>query len=188
MLEHGCESTHNAYFRETLQQHGFDPEDYGWASIQLDGGIQRVTEKIARWFEHQFQQRPAPTRTTAGLSAVKLAVVLRDEPSADALTALANAVRMIVTAGGTVVIGEHTPSLLKALGISLQQPTPFSMRNASSVQGYTSWRCPPVTGEKSDRVGREWGRSHACAHQSTHAPRSSHDPCFTSQRATPRRG
>jgi len=123
LLEHGCESTHNAYFRETLQQHGFDPEDYGWASIQLDGGIQRVTEKIARWFEHQFQQRPAPTRTTAGLSAVKLAVVLRDEPSADALTALANAVRMIVTAGGTVVIGEHTPSLLKALGISLQQPT-----------------------------------------------------------------
>lgn len=123
LLEHGCESTHNAYFRETLQQQGFDAEDYGWASIQLDGGIQRVTEKMARWFENQFQATPPPTRTIGGLSAVKLGVILRDEPSAEALTALANVVRMIVTAGGCVVMSEHTRPLLEALNILLEKPT-----------------------------------------------------------------
>src|SRR5689334_7623933 len=38
LLEHGCEKTHNDYFRSVLRQQGIDAQRFGWASIQLDGG------------------------------------------------------------------------------------------------------------------------------------------------------
>ena len=39
LLEHGCEQTHNDAVRNFLEECGVDPARYGWASVQLDGGI-----------------------------------------------------------------------------------------------------------------------------------------------------
>jgi altronate dehydratase len=51
MLEHGCEKTHNDFFRLELDHHGPDGETFPilWASVQLDGGIRSVTEKVVQW-------------------------------------------------------------------------------------------------------------------------------------------
>ncbi len=40
-LEHGCEKVPNDMVRRTLEASGVDPKRYGWASVQLDGGIDR---------------------------------------------------------------------------------------------------------------------------------------------------
>ena len=50
LLEHGCEKTHNDHVRHEIQQLGISPERYGWASVQLDGGIDAVIEKVQDWF------------------------------------------------------------------------------------------------------------------------------------------
>src|SRR5205085_1728853 len=46
LLEHGCEKTHNDYLRHELEGRGVDPARFGWASIQLDGGIETVARKV----------------------------------------------------------------------------------------------------------------------------------------------
>src|SRR5690606_2718269 len=50
LLEHGCEKTHNDYMRHQLRQAGIDPASLGWASVQLDGGIDKVLARIEAWF------------------------------------------------------------------------------------------------------------------------------------------
>lgn len=50
LLEHGCEKTHNDYFRNYLEREGVDTTRFGWASIQQDGGIERAIDKIENWF------------------------------------------------------------------------------------------------------------------------------------------
>ncbi len=55
LLEHGCEKTHNGYMRLQLERLGIDPDTYGWASVQLDGGMRRVLDKIELWFRQQLE-------------------------------------------------------------------------------------------------------------------------------------
>ena len=49
-LEHGCEKAHNDYIHSLLQEAGLSREDFGWASVQLDGGIASVLDKIEGYF------------------------------------------------------------------------------------------------------------------------------------------
>ena len=49
LLEHGCEKTHNDAFRIYLDECGMDVDSFGWASIQMDGGIKNVTSKLHGW-------------------------------------------------------------------------------------------------------------------------------------------
>ena len=39
LLEHGCEKIHNDAMRIQLREHGVDLDRFGWASVQMDGGI-----------------------------------------------------------------------------------------------------------------------------------------------------
>ena len=64
LLEHGCEKTHNDHVLHALETHGIDSARYGWASIQLDGGIEAVTRKVERWFEGALKEMPAPAAPT----------------------------------------------------------------------------------------------------------------------------
>ena len=50
VLEHGCEKTHNDAMRNHIAEHAIDAEQFGWASIQLDGGLEKVTEKVRMFF------------------------------------------------------------------------------------------------------------------------------------------
>ena len=42
LLEHGCEMTQNHFFKNELSKRGIEVSDFGWASIQKDGGIAKV--------------------------------------------------------------------------------------------------------------------------------------------------
>lgn len=136
LLEHGCESTHNDFFRQAMIARGYDPADFGWASIQLDGGIQTVIHKMVDWFSEQIEDDPVPRKTEAGLEAVRLALITRDTPPEASATAFADLTRMIVAAGGTVVINEQDP-LLKtvfAQQIALPSGTHPSLSYAQTIK------------------------------------------------------
>ena len=60
LLEHGCEKTHNDHVRHEIQKLGISPERYGWASVQLDGGIDAVIEKVQDWFLETLADKPTP--------------------------------------------------------------------------------------------------------------------------------
>ena len=60
LLEHGCEKTHNDYMRNGLEEWGLDPAVFGWASVQLDGGIVKAMDKVEAWFHQALAETEAP--------------------------------------------------------------------------------------------------------------------------------
>ena len=46
LLEHGCEQTHNDAVRRHLAERGLRADRFGWASVQMDGGIASVRAKV----------------------------------------------------------------------------------------------------------------------------------------------
>lgn len=113
LLEHGCESTHNAFFREAMMQRGYMPEEYGWASIQLEGGIQNVLRHMRDWFGEQIANDPPQSQSHAGLGAARLALVTHGAVDETTATVFAILTKMIVKAGGMVVVNEQD-ALLKS--------------------------------------------------------------------------
>jgi altronate dehydratase len=111
LLEHGCEMTHNGYFREQMIAQSLDPDGYGWASVQLDGGIHRVIENMTRWFTNQLAQDAPPVQVEVGLEAVRLALVTRQPVSDTAALLFARLTRWIGGNGGAVVLAENDPLL-----------------------------------------------------------------------------
>ena len=56
LLEHGCEKTHNDAFRAVLRELRLPETEYAFRSVQMDGGIERVTEKSLQWFREKASE------------------------------------------------------------------------------------------------------------------------------------
>ena len=106
LLEHGCEKTHNDYLRHALRQRGIDPARFGWASIQLDGGIDAVEEKVADWFAAARENASTQEQVQAGLGALRIGLAAVGDVPADAARAYSSLARLVVAMGGTVVMPE----------------------------------------------------------------------------------
>lgn len=106
LLEHGCEITHNSYFRQLMAERGLDSADYGWASIQLDGGIDSVMHKMLRWFQERIDGDSLPAPRPAGMEALRLGLLSIGAVSDSAARGLAYLCKMIVRGGGTVVVSD----------------------------------------------------------------------------------
>ena len=102
-LEHGCEKAHNDYIHSLLRDGGLAEEDFGWASVQLDGGIVNVLDKIDGYFGGRQAAPRQPNRSSDSLS---LALLSDDTLPDDAAESLARLTQWVVAAGGSVV----TPS------------------------------------------------------------------------------
>jgi altronate dehydratase len=112
-LEHGCEKTHNDYMREQLEQRGGDAARYGWASVQLDGGIEAVVERIKAWFEHSLAAAQPARTESAGLEALRVGLLSAGPLPPAAAEAFARLTRSVVGAGGSVVVAQ-SGSLLES--------------------------------------------------------------------------
>ncbi|HRW07644.1 MAG TPA: UxaA family hydrolase [Caldilineaceae bacterium] len=111
LLEHGCEKTHNDFMRHQIEALGGDMDKLGFASIQLDGGIEKVTEKVEAWFADQIAADGTAESVTVGLGALRLGLHT-DGPVTDSVaTQLADLTKMVVSAGGTVVVPENAELL-----------------------------------------------------------------------------
>jgi len=107
LLEHGCEMTHNDFMRGTLSTNALPEQPYGWGSIQLDGGISKAKENIESWFKTKLESSSTPTIERQGLDALSIGILSLEEMSEDSITGLAELSKIIVKAGGTVVIPEE---------------------------------------------------------------------------------
>ncbi len=106
-LEHGCEKTHNDYMRHQILQMGLDPERFGWASIQLDGGIEKVTQKIEDWFAAAIQAGAAPDMKPGGLESLRLGLASAGPVSTPVALAFAQLAGAVAATGGSVVVPQN---------------------------------------------------------------------------------
>ncbi len=106
LLEHGCEKTHNDVMRQFLIDEGLEPSSFGWASVQLDGGIESVTDKVAAWFDQASSANAADDAHEVGLEHLRLGIASQGAlPNADTAAAgLAQVAAAVVASGGTVVV------------------------------------------------------------------------------------
>jgi altronate dehydratase len=120
LLEHGCEKTHNDYFRNRLIEADLDPGRFGWASVQLDGGIDSVVAKVEDWFEETLDDAEELEYVDAGPEALRLGLYA-DGPVSDEISlSLAEITLAVANAGGTVVVPERaavlsSPAYLEAV-------------------------------------------------------------------------
>jgi altronate dehydratase len=111
LLEHGCEKTHNDFIRHEIERMGLDEGKFGWASIQMDGGIDAVMEKSHRWFEAQFAGASPTEGHPLGLASLRLGLTSAGPVSDVAGRALAELTAAIVAAGGAVIVPENASLL-----------------------------------------------------------------------------
>ena len=120
LLEHGCEKTHNDYFRNHLEEAGLDPNRFGWASVQLDGGIDSVVAKVEDWFTGTLDSAEDLEYENAGPEALRLGLYAAGSISNEAALSLAQVTLVVANSGGTVVVPERaavlsSPAYLEAV-------------------------------------------------------------------------
>jgi altronate dehydratase len=106
LLEHGCEKTHNDFFRSRLAEAGLDASRFGWASVQLDGGIESVGDRVEEWFADALEEAAELHHEPVGLEHLRLGLMAAGPLSDDAARAMASLARTVVGAGGTLVVPE----------------------------------------------------------------------------------
>ncbi|MCZ6557076.1 MAG: UxaA family hydrolase [SAR324 cluster bacterium] len=111
LLEHGCEKTVNDYIRNYMESQGIDPARFGWASVQLDGGIDNVVAKVAEWFGTELAGGVEPPREEVGAEQLRVGLTANGAAPENLARALASAARAIVSGGGMVVIPQCAPLL-----------------------------------------------------------------------------
>ena len=103
LLEHGCEQTHNDAVRHYLAERGFSADQFGWASVQMDGGIAKVRAKVAGQLEAMAAARAseeARERDRAGAEAPGAGGAGGTAPSFVRETVGAEDLRIAVAANG----------------------------------------------------------------------------------------
>jgi len=54
-------------FASFLREHGLDYSRFGCASVQLDGGLENVTEKVVKWFAADKAPAATPRQTASAI-------------------------------------------------------------------------------------------------------------------------
>ena len=117
LLEHGCEKTHNDHVRHEIQQLGISPERYGWASVQLDGGIDAVIEKVQDWFSEELVDKPAVPVVDAGLEHLCIAVTSTGTATEEVSESLTQLTHSVAASGGTVIVPANA-TFLRMFGVT----------------------------------------------------------------------
>ncbi|HEY1109096.1 MAG TPA: UxaA family hydrolase, partial [Opitutaceae bacterium] len=110
LLEHGCEKIPNDTMRRQLEAAAIPLDRYGWASVQLDGGIEKAITKIGAWFSDRLAQLP-PAAPTADPAALTFALLAAGPVAPTTAAALAELARHTLAAGGSIVLAEGDPLL-----------------------------------------------------------------------------
>ena len=111
LLEHGCEKTHNDYIRHALAEKGISPDTFGWASVQLDGGIDAVLDKVETWFTQQFAQTLPAETIPADLSALRIGMHASGPISEIGAESLAQLSQHLIGTGATLVAPDNASFL-----------------------------------------------------------------------------
>lgn len=125
LLEHGCEKIPNDIMRRQFESSDLPLERFGWASVQLDGGIDKVLANVEAWFTRAGAARPAGQRLPVGLGALAVGLLGTAPAGKPGASALARVARAVLAAGGSVLLPEGDPLLaVPDFGRKLLGPLP----------------------------------------------------------------
>jgi altronate dehydratase len=128
-LEHGCEKIPNDVMRRHLANAGADPDRFGWASVQLDGGIEKVIARIEAWFSERLAEAPPAMREPAGIGRLSVGILADGSTAAPTAAALGEIAQWIAGAGGSILLPEgsrllEAPEFLsRTIGAAPPHPT-----------------------------------------------------------------
>jgi hypothetical protein len=95
--------------RRHVRQAGLDPDAFGWASVQLDGGITKVLGNIDQWAQASLDKlEPVQSRETT-LADINIALLTDSAPVPEVARAIAILSQHIITAGGSVTVSDNDP-------------------------------------------------------------------------------
>ncbi|MEM7334814.1 MAG: UxaA family hydrolase [Chloroflexota bacterium] len=103
MVEHGCEKTHNAFWRNQWLEADLDPSAFGWASIQLDGGIEPVINKMDDWFGHQTSSNPISPNKKSQIP-IRLGLLSEDAVNHQTAVFAVKLIQQLLAVQGQVVL------------------------------------------------------------------------------------
>jgi altronate dehydratase len=112
LLEHGCEKVPNDAMRREFERKGLPLASFGWASVQLDGGIDSSIGRVQQWFATRPVASSAARDLRLGM--LTLGVVSAAPLEAAVATAFATLVTTTLGEGGTVLIPEGDALLADA--------------------------------------------------------------------------
>ena len=105
LLEHGCENVHHQYLRRELLRRKLAPEQFGWVSIQLDGGIEQAATKAEEWFRRHAD---APSSSSKFASRpLSIGIVTSGSVPVEVSGTLADLTRALVQSGVSVIVPQN---------------------------------------------------------------------------------
>ena len=105
ILEHGCEKTHNDFIRHHLAKNGIDGNRFGWASIQIDGGIDNVLQLAEDWFRSVTESdQKDVSRSAEPLSRLRIGMASNGTVANTSGRVVGELANRLVSAGGTVIV------------------------------------------------------------------------------------
>ncbi|MCX6952522.1 MAG: UxaA family hydrolase, partial [Verrucomicrobia bacterium] len=110
-LEHGCEKVPNDVMRRQLENAGVPLARFGWASVQLDGGIEKSIGRVEAWFTEKFTALPPAPSLPANLGALTLGLMTTAPMAHATVAALLVLAEQILRHGGSLLIPESDPLL-----------------------------------------------------------------------------
>lgn len=111
LLEHGCEKVPNDMMRRQLEAAQVPLDRFGWASVQLDGGIEKAIAKVEAWFTEKFATLAPATSLPTGPGALTIGLMTTAPVSPGTAEAFAAVTRAVVADGGSVLLPESDPLL-----------------------------------------------------------------------------
>ena len=106
LLEHGCEKITNDSMRQQFDRTGLPLARFGWASVQLDGGIDLALGRVEAWFASAGAALPPASGRPTDLGALTVGLLSAGPVDATSAATLARLARAILVAGGTVLLPE----------------------------------------------------------------------------------
>ena len=111
VLEHGCEKIPNDVLRKSLREARVDENRFGWASVQLDGGMERVLARIETWFAAKLEAIDPPERVEAEAGSLALGLLSTGAVDPARALAFARLAGWILEAGGSILLPLEDPLL-----------------------------------------------------------------------------
>ncbi len=108
-LEHGCEKIPNDVMRRHLESASIPTDRFGWASVQLDGGIDRALLKIEDWFENRQLNRRQSEVQLRDIGSLSVAIQTVEGLLPECYESIALLMLGAVAKGGTVLIADSDP-------------------------------------------------------------------------------
>ena len=139
LLEHGCEKTHNDYFKRYMERNDVAAGRFGWASIQRDGGIDQVLGMVEEWFR-AISANPSTGETRAPTD-VRLGIVIEESLEAPTVDIIGRVITSVVQQGGIVVTArptsqDRTSSLHHRLGLDASVAPTLNYGQSPKEPGY----------------------------------------------------